>query len=666
MKKRGKITKRVLLSVFIVVLILAISISISVGLQIRSVLVEKYTEFAFTYVNAAAEYIDGDKIDGYYRTGNKDAYYEEIRNYLNSTANSSAEEANIRYFYVFVPDEEDYTYIWDAEPYEEPCDLLEHYPYSEGAKEQAIKIFNKEVSEDSRYYIDAENGIGTLTVSVPLLKSNGDVAAIIAADLSVIGINEAVFRILFGVISSVIGIMVITMVFYFFFTRKRIIRPIIKLNDATGAIIDNLETGKSVDIDVHTNDEIETLADSFSEMNEKLHDYIRQNVAITAEKERIGAELELAQRIQGDMLPNIFPAFPYRKDFDIYAMMIPAKEVGGDFYDFFLIDQSHLGVVMADVSGKGVPAALFMMMSKILIQNQAMSGKSPAQALEAANNQICSNNREEMFVTVWLGILDLNTGLLTAANAGHEKPVIKKPDGSFEQFMDRHGFVVGGMEGLKYKEYQIQLEKGSKLFIYTDGVVEATSEEDELFGMEHTLEALNSVKDESPDVILNTVKQAVDSYVGSAPQFDDLTMLCLEYKGAQNEITIDCEVPEIAKTTEMTARAVARLNFNEKEKNLIEIAVDEIVSNIVYYAYEGKQGTANVKIDTDDKGIIITITDSGIEYNPLEKEDPDITLSAEERGIGGYGIYIVKKVMDEITYERKDGKNILTLRKYFK
>ena len=464
---------------------------------------------------------------------------------------------------------------------------------------------------------------------------------------------------------SVAALLLIAMIAYYSIIKKWIIQPIVKLQDATEEIVENIESDEIIKIDIHTNDEIEMLADSFTDMNVKLKEYIKQNEAITAEKERIGAELELAKKIQADMLPNIFPPFPERKDFDIYAMMTPAKEVGGDFYDFFLVDDNHLAMVMADVSGKGIPAALFMMMSKILIQNQAMSGKGPAEVLETVNNQICSNNREEMFVTVWLGILDLETGLLTAANAGHEKPMIMMPGGGFEVIMDKHGFVIGGMEGVKYKEYQIQLEKGSSIFIYTDGVAEATSEKDELFGLEKTIAALNSFKDGTAEEIINGVKEAVDAYVGSAPQFDDLTMLCFKYEGSDNVLTIDSKMSEISKATEYIAGKVENLPFTPKDKNQIEIAVDEIVCNIVSYAYGDKTGKATVEFEKTEKGIIITISDSGIEYNPLEKEDPDTTLSAEERGIGGYGIFIVKKVMDHIEYNRKDGKNILKLFKYY-
>ena len=249
------------------------------------------------------------------------------------------------------------------------------------------------------------------------------------------------------------------------------------------------------------------------------------------ESSRIETELTMASSIQADMLPNIYPAFPERSEFDIYASMNPAKEVGGDFYDFFLIDDDHLCLVIADVSGKGVPAALFMMASKIILSNYAKMGKNPAQILSDANDAICSNNREEMFVTVWLGILELSTGKLTAANAGHEYPAVKSADGSFELYNDKHSFVIGGMEGTRYMEYTVYLNPGSKLFLYTDGVPEATDASGELFGTERMLEALNFYPDASPEQILKSVREGVDKFVKDAEQFDDLTMLCLEYKG---------------------------------------------------------------------------------------------------------------------------------------
>ena len=280
-----------------------------------------------------------------------------------------------------------------------------------------------------------------------------------------------------------------------------------------------------------TGDEIEVLASAFDELSKETGHYIAELPAVTKENERISTELGLARKIQADMLPSIFPPFPDRKEFDIYAMMDPAKEVGGDFYDFFLIDEDHLGLVMADVSGKGIPAALFMMMSKILISNYGMMGSSPAKVLEQANAAICQNNEEEMFVTAWFGVLEISTGKLTAASAGHEYPIICHAGGRVEVFKDRHGFVLGGMEGMRYKEYELRLEKGDALFLYTDGLPEATDAQLGMFGIDRVVETLEADRDCDAQTMLKRVRAAVEQFVGEADQFDDLTMLCLRLLG---------------------------------------------------------------------------------------------------------------------------------------
>ena len=251
------------------------------------------------------------------------------------------------------------------------------------------------------------------------------------------------------------------------------------------------------------------------------------------ESARIETELSMASSIQADMLPNIYPAFPDRPEFDIYSSMDPAKEVGGDFYDFFLTDDDHLCIVIADVSGKGVPAALFMMVSKIIIANNAMMGKTPAEILTDSNAAICANNRENMFVTVWLGILELSTGKLTVSTAGHEYPALRQKGEKFELVKNKQGFVLGGLEGAVYREYDIMLKPGATLFLYTDGVPEATDAKNKMFGTDRMIEALNINPDAEPRAMLKTVREAVDGFVGDAEQFDDLTMVCVEYLGAK-------------------------------------------------------------------------------------------------------------------------------------
>ncbi|MBR6390155.1 MAG: SpoIIE family protein phosphatase, partial [Lachnospiraceae bacterium] len=268
-------------------------------------------------------------------------------------------------------------------------------------------------------------------------------------------------------------------------------------------------------------------------INKRISDLEKQHKE-EAEKERIGNELRMASDIQNDMLPHEFPPFPDIKEFNIYASMDPARDVGGDFYDFFMTDEDHLCIVIADVSGKGIPAALFMMISKVILQSNATMGVSAAEILERTNNALCSDNRSDMFVTIWIGILNIRTGVITAANAGHEYPALMQ-DGRFSLLKDKHGLVIGGYEGMKYTEYEIHLNPGDKLFLYTDGVPEATSSNDDMFGTDRMIDALNMDPGADCEQILKNVRQSVDTFVQDAEQFDDLTMLCLEYHGAQTE-----------------------------------------------------------------------------------------------------------------------------------
>ena len=260
-------------------------------------------------------------------------------------------------------------------------------------------------------------------------------------------------------------------------------------------------------------------------------EYIANITKITAEKERIGAELNVAKQIQADLLPSIFPAFPERKEFDIFATMDPAKEVGGDFYDFFMVDEDHLVFLVADVSGKGVPAALFMVIAKTLIKNQVLKGDEPAAVFEAVNNQLCENNKEGMFVTAWMGMLEVSTGNLTYVNAGHNPPAVKGEDGTFQYLKCNPGFVLAGLEGIPYTQESIQLRKGDSIYLYTDGVPDTINMQEEMYGEDKLEIALNIHKEETPEEILRAIKNELEGFAGEAEQFDDVTMLCMKYKG---------------------------------------------------------------------------------------------------------------------------------------
>ncbi len=310
----------------------------------------------------------------------------------------------------------------------------------------------------------------------------------------------------------------------------RIVSPINRMAEAARQISGDDPVFKMEDA-YRTGDEIEILADSFVELSARTRRYVQDITQITAEKERISTELNVASQIQADMLPSIYPAYPDRDEFDLYAAMDPAREVGGDFFDFFLIDDDHLVLVMADVAGKGVPAALFMVIAKTLIKNRAQMGGSPSEILGYVNDQLCDGNESNMFVTVWMAIVELSTGEVRASNAGHEHPAIRHEGGGFEFVIYRHSPALAVMEGMKFEEHSFTLVPGDSLFVYTDGLCEATNAREELFGGDRAIEALNREPGAEPRRILDNVSAAVNEFVGVAEQFDDLTMLCMTYYG---------------------------------------------------------------------------------------------------------------------------------------
>ena len=391
--------------------------------------------------------------------------------------------------------------------------------------------------DDILYDIGYTQNYGLLcTVGTPILdQESGEQLAFVLVDVSLKNLLEGMqdFALKFS-----LAILILTLLIAWVQARRikhRLVRPINLIAEASQRFADRNDTASEhfTNLDVHTGDELERLVHTMADMEHSIREYGADLMQITAEKERISTELSLATKIQSSMMPHIFPPYPDRHEFDIFAVMEPAREVGGDFYDFFLIDEDHLCLVMADVSGKGIPAALFMMISKTILQSCAMLGVSPAEILNKTNEALCSNNQVEMFVTVWLGILEISTGRLTCANAGHEYPVLKKADGEFAVYKDKHGLVIGGMEGTKYKEYTLHLEKGDKIFLYTDGVPEATEAENQMFGIGRMLDTLNASPDADPEQLLHNVREAVRGFVRDAEQFDDLTMLSLEYKGTE-------------------------------------------------------------------------------------------------------------------------------------
>lgn len=536
-----KLLPKFIISLGVVGLVLTIVISLFSYGTTKSYLEEMYAERVMTNSNAIAAMLDVEDVktvlsDG----GDQTPAYEEMYDLFNHLK----KDGDITFLSLVIPDEDSVCFYIDAMVEEMGDDPANQLPY--GSDILYVDAANPDDPADMEKYItiweryaenkgideplvtDNDYGYNYTGVSV-ILDENGQAIAEIQYILDMSEVRAYLNSFLINMLLISFAIIALTIIAYIFFVRKMVTKPVGKLTAFTQEIT-KTSAFENQRIEIKTGDEIESLSNSFNFMLEELENYIANLSKVTAEKERIGAELDVAKHIQASMLPCIFPAFPERHEFDIYASMTPAKEVGGDFYDFFLVDEDHLAMVMADVSGKGVPAAMFMMISKTLIKSAAQSGLSPKAVLEKVNNQLCENNDAEMFVTVWLGILEISTGKMQCANAGHEYPAIMRKDGSFKLYKDKHGFVLAGMENVRYREYELELNTGDRLFVYTDGVPEATDSSNTLYGTDRMICALNQAKDGSCSQLLDALHRDVDSFVGEADQFDDITMLCLEYK----------------------------------------------------------------------------------------------------------------------------------------
>ena len=432
--------------------------------------------------------------------------------------------------------------------------------------------------------------------------------------------------------------------------KKLVVENIQKIN---GSLEEITGGNLNVTVDVRSNEEFMSLSDDINSTVHTLKGYIAEAAS------RIDRELEFAKTIQVSTLPCVFPPYPDRTDFDIHATMDTAKEVGGDFYDFYLLDENRLAFLIADVSGKGISAAMFMMKAKTLIKSFADKESDVSRILTRANADLCENNEAEMFVTCWMGILDLKTYTVYFTNAGHNPPLVRHKDGKFEYFKTRPGFVLAGMEGVKYKSGELKLMPGDEIFLYTDGVTEATDAHNELYGEARLKAVLDRLEGASAKEICLGVKQDVDAFVGETPQFDDMTMLCLRLT-PKHSITVDPREDTMRAVVSFVEETLALAEVPVKIAMKMNIAADEIYSNIQRYS-----GATNAQIEcvVSENRLTLVFEDNGSPYNPLDKEDPDTTLSADEREIGGLGIFMVKKTMDDVSYEYSEGMNRLTLKK---
>ena len=542
-----RIAVKSIANIIATLVLFSILISVIGYTSFTDAILKQYADSAFRTARIAASVVDADRMEEYAASGGATEEYTRVYDMLDRICNRSS----ATFVYVIQPDISDYGHITFLFSTMKAGQGYQHYEFgylrettNDDYRRKYQKLYEGESERElvvrDRGYIETDPHI---TAMVPLKGEDGKTKAILCVQYQMASIIEERNSFVRKVLITMILVAAAVSLGQVFYLGRRLLHPLqIITKEASRFASENEMRDEKLSSVIKNRDEIGQLARAIDQMEEQIQSYVEKITSITAEEEKMRTELSLAARIQLEALPGTFPAFPDRNEFDIYASMKPAKDVGGDFYDFFLVDDDHLCLVIADVSGKGIPAALFMMVSRTILANIAMMGMSPKEVLEKANEAICANNKEEMFVTVWLGILEISTGKVTAANAGHEYPVLKKPDQDFEILIDKHGFVLGGMEEVKYREYEFDMEPGSKLFLYTDGLPEATDNEQNMFGVELMMDALNESLNLSTKEILDHMKGRVDGFVGSAPQFDDLTMLCIEYFGSGGQKPVSAEV----------------------------------------------------------------------------------------------------------------------------
>ena len=505
------------------------------------------------------------------------------------------------------------------------------------------------------YYADVVDGISDLSSEHMYVFKFVEGYCLIAA----MPVAEAMFMRDASMLTSIFMQVIIfatLFVFIYILIKRVIINNLQKINDTLGRIT---KGDLNVTVDVRSNREFSSLSDDINSTVNTLKRYIAEAAA------RIDKELEYAKQIQLSALPTNFPE---NEDYKIYAQMIAAKEVGGDFYDFYKLNDTTVAFLAADVSGKGIPAAMFMMTAKTIIKDLAESGMTVNDIFTKANEKLCENNESGMFVTAWMGILDLTTGKMQFANAGHNPPLIKRVNGDFEYLKTRAGFVLAGMEGVRYRVGELMIHPGDRLFLYTDGVPEATNTENKLYGEDRLLAFMNQNASAEATEFLPALKANIDEFVGEAPQFDDITMLMFDYKPKQGGVnmmnkTFPAKVEALSDVLGFVDQTLESYECPMKIQTAICVAIEEVFVNVAHYAYGEGEGdmTLGIGFDTESREIIFQMKDKGTPFDPLKKPDPDITLSAEEREIGGLGIFITKKTMDSVIYAYENGENILTM-----
>lgn len=536
-KIKLRLQQKFTIAFIILGLFMTVTLSLVTSTMRRDTLEARYSNSAYNISHSIASVIKGEEVIKYLETRTKDARYEQINGYLEEAMKLE----NVKYIYIIRCTDEGTYYVWSADSQGAKKDALGRFEQYIGSRDAINDIINNGGSYEKAIITDSADYGYISSLYAPIYDSNGETIALVGVDMSLDQINSTIYHqvvILALIIAGIISLFIIAFILYF---RSKLILPIKMITNEVSTYVKKGEGLEFDPINVKTGDELQILADSFNKMAVDMDEYIKNLTEVTAEKERIHGELNVARNIQASMLPCIFPPFPSRNDLDIYATMNPAKEVGGDFYDFFLIDDDHLALVIADVSGKGVSAALFMVIAKTLIKNQFQNGNPTDKVLETVNNQLCENNSENMFVTAFVAVFNIKTGELTFSNAGHNKPLIyRRNEDKFDWLDMNSAFILAGFENVKYKAEKTYLDKGDMLYLYTDGVTEAMNPNNALFSEDRLKDVLNKPDYNNLDLkdTLGYIKGQIDVFVDGADQADDITMMIfknksIDYKGEE-------------------------------------------------------------------------------------------------------------------------------------
>ena len=489
-----------------------------------------YNEKAQAIVRIVADRTDWEQLEHYAETGEPDSYSDGLKEFYNAVKRNFT---GVNFLYLFVPGEDSFTYIIEATIPEDDPEMIaswgDVWEYTSYEYEKLLPDVRAGKPSTEIMYMKGEDGNPAIETWAPVFDDTGAVRAMVEADYRLPAIVREVNTFVLRIVLFILACTLAALAVMYFYMRRSVTEPITRLN----ASVDKYEHG-SFDLNLEQfkkDDELRHLAASFTEMTRRIDAYTDEISRATTERERIRAEFNVAKQIQTDILPNDYPAFPDRKEFDIVAAIDPSREISGEFYDYFLIDDDHLAVAMGDTSDKGVPAALFMVMVKTLIKNRTMQGDAPGEVLQNISDQLVEGNKSGMFATVWFAILELSTGKGMATNTGNEHPILRRAGKKFELVEYEHFPPVGAVEGVRIRDHGFQLSPGDTLFVYTHGVKEVTNEKDEMFGVGRILEALNREPEASPSVLLQTVQSSIDRFSGTDSRIEGLSMLSLKYYG---------------------------------------------------------------------------------------------------------------------------------------